>query len=70
MQALKCETLQVEPDTSICSTERIAGEISRCSANRNECKYGLFAGKTSTYCLHPDHMKFRTTPDRQYRNVQ
>lgn len=58
MLACYCEILRVEPDTSVCSTERIASEVSRCSFNKMECKYGLFAGKTSTYCLHPDHKKF------------
>lgn len=60
MQTLDCETLKVEPNTRICTTEPITSELSRCSKNNKECKYGLFAGKSSTYCMHPDHRKFLT----------
>jgi hypothetical protein len=58
MQTIGDEILQAEPDTWICTTERITSELSRCSKNNKECKNGLSAGKTSTYCLHPDHKKF------------
>jgi hypothetical protein len=58
MQTLDCEILQEEPDTITCTTERITSDLSRCYRNNNKCKYGLYAGKTSTYCLHPDHRKF------------
>jgi hypothetical protein len=58
MQILSGEILKVEPDTRNCITERITSELSKCSGNHNECNYGLYAGKTSTYCLHPDHKKF------------
>jgi hypothetical protein len=44
--------------TRNCTTERITSELSRCLGNNQECKYGLPAGKTSTYCLHPDHKQF------------
>jgi len=60
MQTTGGSILKVEPDTRICNTERITSEVSRCSGNNNKCKYGLYADKTSTYCLHPDHRKFLT----------
>jgi hypothetical protein len=60
MQTLGSDKLKLEPDTRNCLTERITSELSRCSGNYDECKYGLFAGKTCTYCLHPDHRKFLT----------
>lgn len=47
-----------EPETRNCTTERITSELSRCIGNNTDCKYGMSAGKTSTYCLHPDHKKF------------
>jgi hypothetical protein len=50
--------LQVESDTRFCATERITSELSKCFGKNKDCKYGLFAGKTTTYCLHPDHRKF------------
>lgn len=49
---------RVEPNTRICTTERITCELSRCTCNDNACKYGFDASKSTTYCLHPDHMKF------------
>ena len=58
MQILSGEILRTEPDTRICTTEQITGELSRCSLNKQDCQYGLPAGKTSTYCLHPDNRKF------------
>ena len=60
MQTLGGVKLQVEPDTMICTTGWITSELSRCSGSNKECKYGLYAGKTFTYCLHPDHMEFLT----------
>ena len=51
----------VEPNTSLCATERIIDELSRCSINKIACKHGLYASETTTYCLHPDHLKFRNT---------
>jgi hypothetical protein len=48
----------VEPDTRNCTTERITSELSKCSENNQDCKYGLPAGKTTTYCLHPEHRVF------------
>jgi len=58
MQTFSDEILQAKLDTKNCITESITSELSKCSENNNECKYGLYAGKTFTYCLHPDHMKF------------
>jgi len=58
MQIFAGDILKVEPDTKDCITERITSELSRCTGNKNECNYGLYAGKTYTYCLHPDHRKF------------
>jgi hypothetical protein len=58
MQTFADEIIQVEPDAKICTTEQITSELSKCYGNNNECKYGLYAGKTCTYCLHPDHRKF------------
>jgi hypothetical protein len=47
-----------EPDTDKCSTEEIISDLYRCLNNSRKCKYGLPAGTTSTYCLHPDFRKF------------
>ena len=58
MQMLGGAMLKVEPDTRDCITERITSELSRCSGHYNECNYGLYAGKTCTYCLHPDRKEF------------
>ncbi len=56
--------IKIEPDTRFCTTEQITSELYRCSANNPDCKYGLSAGWTSTYCLHTDHKKFsKTTSD-------
>lgn len=52
------DVLREEPDTKVCKTERITSELSRCFRNNKACKYGLAAGKTSTYCLHPDNREF------------
>ena len=48
----------LEPDTNKCCTEEIISDLYRCSNNNRKCKYGLPAGTTSTYCLHPDFRKF------------
>ncbi len=48
----------VEPDTSKCCTEEIISDLYRCSNNNRKCEYGLPAGTTSTYCLHPEFKKF------------
>ena len=58
MQSHCDESLKTEPETRNCTTERITSELSRCSSNNKDCKYGLFAGRTCTYCLHPDHRNF------------
>ena len=58
MQNLDSELIKMEPDTSYCLAERITTELSRCSRNNKLCKYGLPAGSTSTYCLHPNHKYF------------
>jgi hypothetical protein len=58
MQTLSSEILKVEPNSWICTTERITSELSRCSGNNKDCKYSLYAGNTCTYCLHPDHKEF------------
>jgi hypothetical protein len=58
MQALDVEVLKSEPDMRFCTTERITSELYRCSINNKACKYGIFAGKTCTYCMHPDHLKY------------
>jgi hypothetical protein len=52
------EIASVEPDIDTCCTEEIISDLSRCSGNNRRCKYGLPAGATSTYCLHPDFRKF------------
>ncbi len=65
MQALACEVLRVEPVMESCATERITSELYRCSRNNNICKYGLYAGKTSTYCLHPNNTKFVKLSSRE-----
>lgn len=59
MQAQGGVILLVEPDTRICTTVRITSELYSCSENNYKCNYGLYAGKTCTYCLHPDHLTFR-----------
>lgn len=48
-----------EPDVNECRTEYIVHDFSRCLANNSACKYAIPAGRTSTYCLHPDHATFR-----------
>jgi hypothetical protein len=59
MQTLGGGELLEEPDTRICTTEQITGELSKCSGYVNkECKYRFYAGKTCNYCMHPDHSKF------------
>jgi hypothetical protein len=58
MQTLRGVISLIEPDTRSCTTERITSELSRCSGNNKECKYCFYAGKTCTYCMHPDHIKF------------
>jgi len=58
MQTLGGVKLLVEPDTRICTTEQITGELSKCSGDNTECKYRFYACKTCTYCMHPDHRKF------------
>ncbi|HPX62122.1 MAG TPA: hypothetical protein PLN25_10205 [Deltaproteobacteria bacterium] len=50
-----------EPDVSKCRTEAIITDLYRCLGNHCNCKYGLPAGSTSTYCLHPDFRKFSAT---------
>lgn len=52
----------IEPDTDKCCTEEIISDLSRCASNNIRCKYGLPAGTTSTYCLHPDFRKFLAAP--------
>jgi hypothetical protein len=51
--------MPVEPDTKNCTTEVITSELSSCSERSNKCKYAFYAGEISTYCMHPDHNKFR-----------
>lgn len=51
-----------EPDTDKCCTEEIISDLYRCSSNNCNCKYGIPAGSTSTYCLHPDFRKFVAHP--------
>ena len=58
MQTHGGRMLLFEPDTKICTTEGITSELSRCSEKNYRCKYGFYAGKTCTYCMHPDHKKF------------
>lgn len=50
-----------EPNCDECRTEGITAEVSRCLDNCSKCKYGLPAGFTTTYCLHPNHRDFRTS---------
>lgn len=47
-----------EPDTALCMTEEIISDLAKCSVNNKACKYGLPAGTTTTYCLHPDFKDF------------
>jgi hypothetical protein len=61
MQAAAHDITGSEPDCDECRTEAITDNVSRCSDNRSKCRYGLPAGFTTTYCLHPDHRGFRTT---------
>lgn len=42
MQTLSGVKLQVDPDTRICATEQITGELSKCSGNNEECKYRFY----------------------------
>jgi hypothetical protein len=58
MKALDRKLFEVETE---CRTEEITSELSRCSQNFQYCQYGLSAGKSSTYCLHPEHLKYRMT---------
>jgi len=58
MKVLVDEFSGQEPDTGKCCTEEIISDLYRCSNNNRKCKYGLPAGTTSTYCLHPDFRKF------------
>jgi hypothetical protein len=50
-----------EPKCGECLTEAITEDVSRCLGNCSKCRYGLPAGYTSTYCLHPDHKAFRSS---------
>jgi len=47
-----------EPDTALCMAEEIISDLAKCSTNNKACKYGLPAGTTTTYCLHPDFKSF------------
>jgi hypothetical protein len=46
------------PNIMHCRTERLANNLSRCLSNNSLCDYGLTAGPTKTYCMHPNHHDF------------
>lgn len=46
-----------EPDLSVCKTERIANNLSRCLANNSTCEYALAAGPR-TICMHENRRDF------------
>lgn len=47
-----------EPDLSVCQTERIANNLSRCLANNSTCEHALAAGPTRTICMHNNRRDF------------
>lgn len=51
MQAIADEVQKIEPDTWLCSTDRVTSELSKCSNNNLNCKNGYPAGKTVTSCI-------------------
>ena len=69
MQALDGCTLEVEPDSRVCVTEQIASGLFRCAGNNKKCDYGLYAGETFTYCMHPDHRKFLTVSNKKHLHL-
>jgi hypothetical protein len=52
-----------EPETGVCTTERIANELSKCVMNDFECENFISADKTYGYCTHPEHKTFRAISD-------
>jgi len=62
-------SLSPDPDMKICITERITSDLSRCSENNKDCNYGLYAGETFTYCMHPDHRKFLIVSNKKHLHL-
>jgi hypothetical protein len=46
------------PNIMHCRTERLANNLSKCLTNNSLCDYGLTAGPTKTYCMHPNRQDF------------
>lgn len=59
MSRFSDDILRCEPNVDECRTEQLMPRFSRCLKGETHCVYAVLTG-SYYYCMHPNHLDFRS----------